>query len=300
MTTDIYYFSGTGNSLAIARGIAEKTGGTLISIPSVMDNESISIDTEVTGVVFPVYHGNIPLILNRFFEKMEGLDKKYIFGVCTYGDSPGLAVKYLGKLVRSRGGQLAAGFAVNMPYNYLTPSPVLRNFFSSFTLREIPPEKQKTLFARGSKKVESIAAYVRAGESGTFENSTDLPTRIADFLNLKELLAKPVWLKIAGVNEKTGLSFLESRQLMDRAFHVDERCNGCKICSGVCPVGNIRMVDSKPVWQHRCEQCFACLQWCPREALQFGGNTSGRKRYHHPGVKPEEMLKQVQKRNNQV
>jgi flavodoxin len=33
MGTVIYYFSGTGNSLSVARDIAEKTKGTLISIP---------------------------------------------------------------------------------------------------------------------------------------------------------------------------------------------------------------------------------------------------------------------------
>jgi len=28
------------------------------------------------------------------------------------------------------------------------------------------------------------------------------------------------------------------------------------------------MFDGRPVWQHHCEQCFACLQWCPKEAIQ--------------------------------
>jgi flavodoxin len=38
---EVYYFSGTGNSLAVARDIAEKIKGKLISIPSVMEKEKI-------------------------------------------------------------------------------------------------------------------------------------------------------------------------------------------------------------------------------------------------------------------
>jgi len=53
---EIYYFSGTGNSLVVARDIAEKMNGNLISIPSVMDKESITTDADVIGIVFPVYY----------------------------------------------------------------------------------------------------------------------------------------------------------------------------------------------------------------------------------------------------
>jgi hypothetical protein len=119
-----------------------------------MDSESIAIDADAMGVVFPVHHKGIPLILKRFVGKMENLDKKYIFGVCTYGDTPGFAIRHLGQLVQSRGGQLAAGFGVHMPYNYITPSFVLKDFFSSFTLREIPIEKQQALFAGAQKRWE--------------------------------------------------------------------------------------------------------------------------------------------------
>jgi flavodoxin len=49
LNTEIYYFSGTGNSLVVARNIAEKTKGTLIAIPSVMDKENIESDADVIG-----------------------------------------------------------------------------------------------------------------------------------------------------------------------------------------------------------------------------------------------------------
>ena len=76
---------------------------------------------------------------------------------------------------------------------------------------------------------------------------------------------------------------------MDKDFFSDEKCNGCGICSKVCPVNNIEIIKAKPVWMHRCEQCMACLQWCPQEAIQYGKNTTGRTRYRHPSVKLEDI-----------
>jgi MinD superfamily P-loop ATPase len=77
---------------------------------------------------------------------------------------------------------------------------------------------------------------------------------------------------------------------MDRSFWVDEKCNGCGICKAVCPSGNIDLPEERPAWQHHCEQCLACIQWCSQEAIQFGKKTPRYKRYHHPEVTLKEML----------
>ena len=291
MSTEIYTFSGTGNSLAVARALARRLEGKVVSIPAAMRRDRVPSDAEALGLVFPVYHKSIPLILKRFVGKLEELGGRYVFAVSTYGDTPGLAADHLRDLIDARGGELAAGFGVHMPYNYLTPVLVLRGFFGSFRLREIPLEKQRALLAHAPERIKAIAASVEARVSGTFETTSDVVTRLTDRLNLPETVAKPIWLRIAGIEGSTDLSFLESRQLMDHAFRADERCDGCGVCARICPVRNIELVGDRPVWQHRCEQCFACLQWCPREAIQFRGNTSGQRRYHHPDVTLADMVR---------
>jgi ferredoxin len=290
MQPEIYYFSGTGNSLAVARIIATKTGGEIIAIPSVMNSETICPSSDSVGLVFPVYHGGLPLLIQQFVEKLVSLDNKYIFGVCTYGDSPGLALEYLEKRIQSRGGVMAAGFGVHMPYNYITPSFSVQDFLGSFTLREIPPEKQQILFAEAWKKLETICGDVNNRRAGTIEKDAVLISRLVDAVNLHDSIGKSVWLRIAGVTEQTGLPFRESIQRMDSAFFSDANCKGCGTCARVCPVGNINLLNKRPVWQQHCEQCFACLQWCPSKAIQFGNNTAGKQRYHHPDVKVEEMF----------
>ena len=70
----------------------------------------------------------------------------------------------------------------------------------------------------------------------------------------------------------------------DDPFHATDKCTGCRLCSEICPVGNIRIVKERPVWQHHCEHCVACIQWCPVEAIEYGQKTIGRRRYRFPGL----------------
>jgi ferredoxin len=64
--------------------------------------------------------------------------------------------------------------------------------------------------------------------------------------------------------------YYELMPLTDKSIIVDEKCKGCGICAKVCPVKNITIVDKKPEFQHHCEMCFACDEWCPNNAIHIG------------------------------
>ncbi|MBN2380908.1 EFR1 family ferrodoxin [candidate division WOR-3 bacterium] len=270
MSTAIYYFSGTGNSLVVARDIAGKIKSDLIPIPSVMNKNTHPTSADRIGFVFPVYLGGVPRIVRRFVKKMDNLASKYMFAVCTFENTTGV-FKILSKEIRKRGGALSASFTVKMPGNYIVGGGA------------ISTSEQRMLFDGWKEKLPVVVKYLEERSEGLFEKFSDTESWLGNLI-----------LSSIVVNNILSRMYLSR----DRYFYMNENCNGCGICEKVCPVNNIRMTDNRPSWLHRCEQCYACLQWCPKQAIQYnihppfirpggpGANmTEYRARYHHPDVK---------------
>ena len=245
-----------------------------------MNKDSVRTDANVIGVVFPV-HGifRIPSIVERFFGKLVDVSSKYIFAVITYGSMAGGVVKSFRKVVESCGGKLSAGFAVHMPMNNITIP-----FMYNGTVRD----KEQKLFADWRRKVNFICEYVRTRQEGKFEASNILLVSL--FYSIDKIFAR--WRIESKYNKLTNSNLKKDDlwPLMDVSFYSDEKCDGCGVCSRICPVRNIKMVESAPSWQHHCERCLACLQWCPKEAIEFDKDSLGRKRYHHPNVEISDMI----------
>jgi len=258
LTAVIYYFSGTGNSLFIARGIAGELGGEAVSIARLAREEKISPKAQIVGIVHPVYAFGVPLIVERFVSKLDLAKDQYLFTVANYAKVQGAGISRMHRSLKRKGLSPKAGFGMVMPNNY-TP-------FGEAACGE----KREILFRRAGEKIKEIARKVRSG--------LEYPPETGSFL-LRWLVGEPV-------------GFLGGKMMNseDRNFFTSEKCDACGICSRVCPVDNIKFELSRPVWKHRCELCFACFQWCPREAIEFGKNTAGKKRYRHPGAVLGDML----------
>jgi len=249
------WFSGTGNSFAVARELAGRIEDAALMPVAKALRDGIP-PAERVGIVFPVHGWGMPVIVANLLREMTVNPDTYVFTVATYGMNQGGPHREARSILRKRGRRLSAGWSIQMPEVY-TPwfNPPLK-------------EKQQLLFDCARDKIQYVASVVHDKAAGPVED-TFLPFALAG-LTIHRMAAS------------------EFRH-EDRKFRTLDSCTSCGLCERICPVENIRMVDGRPQWQHRCEQCLACLHWCPVEALQFGRRSEKRRRYHHPDVRPEDL-----------
>jgi ferredoxin/flavodoxin len=258
MKTAIYYFSATGNSLVVAKDLAKDLGeAQLIPISRALKMPDATAYDRI-GLVYPVYMFGLPLIIVDFLKMVKIKPGAYIFSVMTLGGLKGRAHSLVKEILEKRGLVLACGFSVIMPGNY---APLYGAF---------PEGRQDKMFARQKVKTQEIADYVRQEKHGHMEEAPFL-------LNL--LLYKMIY--------RAGSAQIP---LSARGFWITDQCTKCGTCARVCPVGNIQLIDGKPLWLTHCQHCMACLQWCPPEAIQYKSMTLNKKRYHHPDVQVQEII----------
>lgn len=259
MKTAIYYFTGTGNSLAVAKKIAAVLGDCeLVPIASLNDIPGELIPAaERVGIVCPVYFSGLPLMVADFAGRLNCSRTGYTFAVVTFGGSgSGPTLGQLDGLIRKEHGHgLDAGFSVKMPGNYIL-------MYGSPAGKE-----QADLLTSADSRIAEIVPVIEQCEH------RDLPRSLAG--GLLHAVVYP-W-------------FTSHAHTRDRKFTVTDACTSCGTCVKVCPAGNIDLVQGRPVWKNRCEVCCGCIHLCPAGAIQAGPRTATRQRYRNPSVSIAEL-----------
>lgn len=255
----LLYFTGTGNSLAVAKKIAEKLGDcTVRSITEIVkNNETVTADE--IGIITPVYMYRAPRVVLKLLKQI--CDTSYLFAIATNGQGVGNVFKQLSSHAKRRGLSLQLGVSLIMPDNYLP-------FFGA-----PETEEQKEIFQNADEQLSRV---------------------VMDIVNRRSYIDNPTPFFVRNVIP--GLFYLSGYLVLpqlDRGFTVNENCSGCSICKKICPVDNIDIKKSRPKWLHKCEQCYACIQWCPSNAINFSFFTQNKRRYHHPQVTLKEMFIQA-------
>lgn len=279
MRTEIFYFSGTGNCLFLAKELASKLDAALTPVASAVGRQSIETDADTVGIVFPVYYGELPVIIKAFAGKLSNIGGKYVFAICTYGGGKSQSMKILRRILQSRGGELSAEYGIHMPQNA---------FLKSW-------ENNGRIIARGGRKMDIVARNTKDRKRGSFFRNIPLELMLSPM----HTLFKPLYVKkfVQMTNAPTDTPFDEMIALSDRNFSVNASCNVCGTCARVCPVGNIEIAGGKPVWLHRCENCLACYDWCPKRAIEGGVAQKGYY-YRNPEVTVAEFFSDPAGREN--
>jgi Pyruvate/2-oxoacid:ferredoxin oxidoreductase delta subunit/flavodoxin len=267
MSTQIYYFSGTGNSLHIARELAKQINNCeIIPIISALERKRIKSKADSVGFVFPINAFTLPPIVREFIGKIDLSSASYIFAIpariCFSS-----VFSAINKILRKQGKELALAHCIEMPQNYIIVFPVP----GSDEIEKLESKMQEEV-AKVAKKIHSrkIAGIKKDGPL---------------LWMLNHILFSLVRL-VYNVTNQFG---------MQKRFYADDRCTGCGICEQVCLSGTIVMEDSHPVWKQdtECLHCLACLHYCPNHAVQIRkSKTLIRGRYHHPEVSVKDIARQ--------
>lgn len=264
----VYYFSGTGNSLYVARSIAEALNAQMYPLVSLREGDSLAADILV--FVFPVYDFKPPKIVIEKLRQLKNLKADKVVGIATYGVALSSSLKHLEKPLSQVGSVLTHGYGIKMPHNAV----------GNMGFTEI--DNQKNL-NEADKKLTQIVDRI-------LELDNDQMDKTNIFEGGTLIRQLPHVLKI--------LSLLLFKGPKALAFEVTDACIHCRLCMKICPVDNITwdISSDAPNFGDRCTSCFACLQWCPKRAIRFGKydlETIGLVPYHHPKVTPDEMIQAI-------
>lgn len=254
MSSKIFCFSGTGNSLAVARELNNNLSdkGSIIPLSIFKDKESVLVDTDVLGLVFPVYFMNIPDVVKSFIKKLTFKTNPYIFAVETCNGIPGVSLIELNKCLDKKGKTLSSGFVINMPGNaVVTPNNIETERLNNYKL-----------------KVAEISTNINNRSINKIERQGSIKNRAISFVC--KSLGRQLY-------------------LTPKNASYTSKCVGCGTCEKVCPLNNIKMVNKRPYWGENCSNCLACFHWCPKKAISGGKMLNKRGQYHHPEISLKDM-----------
>lgn len=242
----IFYFSATGNTKWIAETIAKGLNDTAVDMQSSDPAAYTFTDTDVIGIVSPVYYCIVPDIVLNFAKRIQ-TNGAWTFAVVDYSNYTGHALQYLDQ----NGMHIHSGYGVKMPDNTSVFGLTLDN-------EETSLQKLK----RAVPRVNEIINRLQEKEEGVFdsEEGEKDPQEQTDTLGA---------LYHSGNVTKTDVWSVDT-----------EKCIGCGLCARRCPAQAIEIQDHHPVWiRETCAMCAACINNCPVLAIEYGDKSQGVYRY---------------------
>jgi ferredoxin len=252
MENIVFYFSGTGNSLYVAKNISKELEN--CEIVSMAKPFDLTKQYDSIGFVYPTYYWGMPKIVIEFVKniKLDNNKNSYYYSIATYGGLVGNAVYQMYEsLLDKHDIKLDYGKKLQMFANYVVAYDMSK--------------KVDMITKKSNKKLIPIINSIKMKK----KNNVNKLTRMFKSMNNK---------------------FIEEVSNMDKNFIVNNNCTGCSICEKVCPVKNIEMVNNQPQYRHNCEQCVACIQFCPQKAINYKDVTQNRRRYTNPEINYKELF----------
>ncbi len=247
----IFYFTGTGNALAVSKWIAEIATIMNIRTDIIKITPSLSVDISKTdkntmiGFCYPTHGFNAPPVVIDFIRRFPKSNNPVfllntragmkLYKLFTPGVS-GLAQLFPALILKWKGLKILGLQPMDLPSNWISIHPGLRKKVVS------------SIFNRCESITKRFAKKILAGEKV-----------------YKGLLSLPVDIIISPIS--FGYYFY-GRFALAKTFIADSHCNSCGLCEKECPVNAIKMKNNRPFWTRKCESCMHCMNSCPKRAIQ--------------------------------
>jgi ferredoxin len=238
MRVKVVYFSGTGNTKAVAELYHHlfKTLGHEVTTTSIEDNPILK-GNDLLIIGGPIYAGNMPAELLKWVS--NNVPKTNSAKAILYSTSARLlnahGVKSVGKRLQKKGYQIIDQLTLEMP----------RNFYMD-RYDPTPIEDQE-------KQFENMMTLVRKSvENLNLESSLEMDKSsfgIDFFAGVFKLMAKP----------------------MGKQFKINDGCILCGQCENNCPKSNIDCANRH--YSSKCILCTRCIHNCPVNAITYKGKT---------------------------
>jgi len=251
----VFYFSGTGNSLKVAKDAAKEMQNCEIKSMSKNKNHYLQAGYETIGFVFPTYFRGEPNIVHKFISSLnlKSNPDSYYYAITTCGRYEGNALIHIKHLLKRK----------NISLHFAKKLDMFSNYVIAYDMHDTIKEE--------TEQSEKDLAYI----------IRSIKNRETNRLPAAEFFQEVVY-----------RIFIKFARNMDKNYNISNDCNHCGICKKVCPVDNIDYdKDNRPFFKHHCEQCLACIQYCPQKAINYKNRTQNRKRYTNPSIKYSELEK---------
>lgn len=235
------YLSGTGNTRHCTEKLVCLLDERAEAVP--MESEAAaSLLRRHKSIVlgYPVQYSNIPVMVREFITRHSDLWKgKQVFCLVTMGMFSGDGAGCSARLLRKYGAKVLGGLHLKMP-----------DSICDVKLLKRPPEADRRLIRAADEKLEEWAGRIKAGE---------YPQDGLHFYNrLAGLLGQRLW-------------FYGKTKDYFNQLKISDACTGCGLCSRLCPMGNLRIVEQRAVAANRCTMCYRCANACPAQAITLLG-----------------------------
>lgn len=258
---DIYWFSGTGNSLLIANELKNYFEKKEIEVRllAIENTDPKNIDLEATiGIITAVAMQGTYRVVWEFIKNLPEANGENVFFADTLQAYSGGLLGPVKKILENKGYNTLSAKEFKMPTNFRRDSK------AGF--------EDKEIIDKAKLEIKEFCNQIISEKKNWRNNSV--------FSTFLSQLSKSVFL------EKINRGIMRIK--------IDEsKCIKCGVCVKLCPVKNLEG-NGVPLSKDKCILCHRCVGFCPKNAIGFGAKRT----IPYKAVETKFMLEKLDKSKN--